>query len=277
MTTCLLLASCAPVRHFDFNQAKDKSDAYLRVRLSASPEEESVFYWTGSVFSFVPGEASRWLFRMEGYNISKAEKTEKGFHQLGREVVLFRDTAEGKILEKWFNPFLGDSVEVLHIWNDPANFSLPLTVFERKNAGILFERLPDGKLSMYVDSQIKYPSPLPKKEYPENSRSDTYQAMEVFNFFFEKKDLENKRLNAVPTQFSWIRWTDFLPWMRMSDRPGYIVFSARGSRLEGGFEALPDELKNYVLAHDPIFQSAPDTLFRPNMNSWRYFKKISNN
>jgi hypothetical protein len=48
-----------------------------------------------------------------------------------------------------------------------------------------------------------YTSPLPRKEYPEYSQSDTYQAAEFFQFFVDKDDLDRKL--SIPADISWTR------------------------------------------------------------------------
>jgi len=60
----------------------------------------------------------------------------------------------------------------------------------------------------------------------------------------------------------------------MGDRKGNLVFACRGSKLEGGFAALPAQIRDYVMEKDPRFASAPDEYTEPNETSWTYFKKL---
>lgn len=279
---CILLAGIVAVftncgttsKRYDFTVGEDKLDAYVKVRLSQKEGEEVVTYWTGTAYAFVPQKKTERLFDFEGYNIAKAVKSEEGYDQLAREVLLFKNHTTGEIIESWYNPFLEDTVEVIHIWNDPANFHLPLRLFSNGQMPIHFIPLDDNRIAMFVDAWLIFSSPLPRKDFPEYSRSDLYQAGEIFNFFIRCKDLQNSRLHSIPVEFSWVRISDFLPWMRMGDREGYIIFSGRGHKLKGGFQALPIHIREYVLRKFPAFAKAPDTFTSPNMSSWRYFKKI---
>jgi hypothetical protein len=158
---------------------------------------------------------------------------------------------------------------VLSVWNDPVNSKM-----SAKDFFIDYTRLGAGRVCMYLDLPLLYPSPLKKKDWPENSRSDLYQATELFQFFFTEADAANPQKKNINSDISWTRVCDFLPWMKMGDKPGYLMFQGRGYKVAGGWNNLPKKLKDYVLANNPIYQHAPDTYATPNMTSWKYFKKI---
>lgn len=268
------LASCkTPNRHFDFSKGQDKLDAYVKIRLSEDESEDIVFYWSGTVFQFIPDQQTQPIFNIEGYTISRSKKTDPGYDQLAREVMVFKDPATGEILKTWYNPAIEDSVEVFHVFNDPVNFQLTLERFESERSLIKFESLGNGRGCMSADVWLCYPSVLTKDEYPENTRSNFYNRGELFSFFYDEKELQNPRLNSTPATFSWSSIGDYLPWMRMADRPGHLVYMARGAKLEGGFNAIPSTLKHYILRSRPEFAEAPDFFSSPNENSWSNWKK----
>jgi hypothetical protein len=184
-------------------------------------------------------------------------------------MLVYEDPKTGEILNNWYNPFTKDSVEVLHVWNDPVNSQNNAT-----NFFIPYMRLSNGRLCFYIDVPLFYPSPLSKKEWPANSRSDMYQAAELFQFFVSEKDIQNKKLLSVPFDLAWNRFSDFLPWMYMADSPGYLMYSSRGNKLKGGWKELPQKIKDFVLKTAPEYQHAPATYESPNMTSWKWFKKI---
>jgi len=258
----------------DLANPADNMTAYIKMRGSLDSSEEVVYYWKGLIYSFIPGERSLPLFEMEAYNIAKTRPVEGGYEMLTREVALYRDLKTGEYLQKWYNPFIKDSVEVIHVWNDPVNQSF-LLKSPRGDWGIPFMDQGNGRVAMFSDIFLLYPSPLPKAQYPENSRSDQYQAAELFQFFMNKADLDDPKKKSVYNEVGWTRLSDFLPWMRMADRPGYLVYQCRGYKIMGGaFDKLPEKLKTYVLGHHPEYATAPKVFTSPNMTSWRYFKKI---
>jgi hypothetical protein len=270
----LLMALCAVVpsifsQNLDLNKSEDLLTAYVKIRGSLDPKEETVVYDEGIIYSVVPNQPIKPLFKFQMYNIGRFEKTDSGYQLITREMLAYQDLKTGAILNKWYNPIIKDSVEVFHVWNDPVNsrnyakdFYLPMM------------KLSNNRLCLYIDVPLFYPSPLKKADWPQNSRSDMYQAAELFQFFVSEKDIQNKKLKSVPFDIAWNRFSDFLPWMKMADNPGYLMYSSRGSKLKGGWNELPQNIKDFVLQTAPEYQHAPDKYVTPNMTSWKYFKKV---
>jgi hypothetical protein len=256
----------------DLTDSTVNFDSFMRTRGDLSGEVV-VFYWTGSIYSFVPGQRSSYLFEADGYNISRLQEQENGQMLLSREVFVYRDPETGEILDEWLNPFTGDTVMVVPVWNDPVNSFMP-----RSDGDWQFEMpytlLADGRVSWNLDILLAYPSPLPADSFPEFSASNLYQGAELFHFFVSMEDLENESLTSVPTQISWTRFGQWLPWMRMGDRPGYLIYHCAGYKLPGGFDSLPDDLKQLVLETNPEFADAPSERETPNETSWTYFRHL---
>lgn len=269
-----LFASCASTnRHFDLTDNQDRLDAYVKIRLSLDEHEEVVYHWSGTVYQFVTGEPTFPLFNIEGYSIGRAKKTNKGYYQLTREVMVFRDLETDTMLIQWLNPTTNEHVEVFQVMNDPVNFHLQKESFATKGSLINFKPLAYGQSCMFADIWLLYPSVLTVEDYPENTRSNLYQRGEMFRFFYEDKSLENTKLNSIPASLSWTSIGDYLPWMRMGDRPGHLVYVAQGSKLDGGFEAIPSTLKHYIRRSRPEFAEAPTFFTSPNGHSWKSFKE----
>jgi hypothetical protein len=256
----------------DLTDSTVNFDSFMRTRGDLSGEVV-VFYWTGSIYSFVPGQRSSYLFEADGYSISRLQEQENGQMLLSREVFVYRDPETGEILDEWLNPFTGDTVMVVPVWNDPVNSFMP-----RSDGDWQFEMpytlLADGRVSWNLDILLAYPSPLPADSFPEFSASNLYQGAELFHFFVSMEDLENESLTSVPTQISWTRFGQWLPWMRMGDRPGYLIYHCAGYKLPGGFDSLPDDLKQLVLETNPEFADAPSEWESPNETSWTYFRHL---
>jgi hypothetical protein len=278
---CALLAACSTAKkpgstsakgpRLDLDKPEDNLAAFIKMRATTVENTETVYFWTGSVYSFVPGERTQHLFDMEAYNVSRILKAEGGYDMLTREVAIYRDPKTGKILEKWYNPWRKDTVDVLHVWNDPVNQQLRLKG-RFGSFGVPFTRLGEGRICLNSDIFLLYPSPLKVQDFPENARSDNYQAAELFQFFVDENQLLDPGTQNVYSEVSWTRMSDFLPWMRMGDRPGYLVYQCRGYKMKGyGTGQLPEELRAYVAKKHPEFLSAPAAYSSPNMTSWRYF------
>jgi len=267
---------CLPLlaQDIDLNNAEDYLNAFMRVRGDAKGGE-TLYYWTGSVYSFIPGEKRMELFAFEGFNIAKTIVGEHGFSLLTREAAFFKDYRSGKILETWHNPLTNKDVPVVQIWNDPVNQDMNLDADMLPYVKQIFPSTELGdQLAFHLEIFPFYPNPLPRKEFGEFSQADNYQAAEFFQFFADKADLQNPKLSSVPVTITWNRISPWMPFMRMGDRPGNLLFVCRGRKLEGGFKALPQDIRDYVLKNKPEFASPPMEWSEPNETSWTYFRKL---
>jgi hypothetical protein len=269
LAAVLFTAGTVVGQKLDLNKSEDLLTAYVKVRGSLDSAQETVVYDEGIIYAVLPNQPIKALFKFQMYNIARFVKTDSGYNLITREMLAYEDLKTGQILNKWYNPFMKDSVEVLHVWNDPVN-----SKNIAKGFGLPFTRLANDRICFHIDVPLFYPSPLKKADWPANSRSDMYQAAELFQFFASEKDIHNKKLKSVPFDIAWTRFSDFLPWMKMGDSPGHLMYSSRGSKLKNGWADLPQNIKDFVMATAPEYQHAPTTYMSPNMTSWKYFKKI---
>jgi hypothetical protein len=99
--------------------------------------------------------------------------------------------------------------------------------------------------------------------------------MELFDFFASRADLSDPALSSVPATFTWTRVGQWMPWMQMGQRPGWLVFHARGRKLEGGFDALPERLRRTAVDRAGTdFAHAPTTDRSPNATSWTRYRAL---
>ena len=277
LLTCLVACTAAPTPPpslgLDLDDPADNLTAFVKMRGSLDTTETVVYWWKGLIHSYVPGERSRTLFEMEAYNIGRIRAIEGGYQLLTREVALYKDPETGDILDRWPNPWTGDTVDVIHVWNDPVNQQFML---ESRFGpwGVPYTRLGGNRICINADILLLYPSPLPQAEFPAHSRSDLYQAAELFQFFTDLDDLNDPTQASAYAEVSWSRISDFLPWMTMADRPGHLIYHCRGYKLPGGYDSLPAHIRQYVEAHQPAFTHPPDSLTGRNETSWTYFRRL---
>lgn len=244
-------------------------DALVRTRADTSGADVPV-WWRGDVYAVGPGLDHTHLFGFEGANVGRLVATDDGYDFLAREVAYYLDPRSREVLDEWDNPFTGERVAVAHVTNDPVNqrwatqtrwgpFRLPTTD--------LGERV-----CFNLDIPLAYPSPLSVAEFPESSADDTYRALELFQFFAAKADLADASLTSVPCELSWSRVSPWLPWMRMGQRPGGLVFHTRGAKL-GSWDEVPAEFAAQVARRHPEYATAPGAWSEPNETSWTWFRR----
>lgn len=266
--------ACAPQRApgaLELESAEDRYDAFLRMRCAGAqhPEAQAVWWWTGDVHAFRHGARGQRLFGMECFSVSRALPVEGGHDLLHREFGLYLDAESRAPLSRWRNPLNGREVEVLLLANDPVNGRM------RRSGPRAFDvsfTQSGAEVWANLDILLRYPSPLPRAQYPLNSQSDTYEAAELFQFHARREDLANSGLPSAPCEVYWTRVGPWLPWMEMADRPGQLIYHCRGRKLPN-VAALPAGLRRAAEDGYAQFLSAPESFEAPNETSWTKFKK----
>ncbi len=241
---------------------------------------EAVWHFSGNIYSRVPGERDKLLFRGDGYNVRRCVAVEDpkrgtGYRLISREIWFYLDPQTGEVVNQWTNPWTDEKVDVMQIHNDPVNSgpTFPVTA-DGKPYSIPTLRIEGPYVFMPFEAPLFYSNPL-GGDYQEYT-GNMYHAMEIFDFAGTKDDiLDASKPTAYPV-ISWVRISSWMPWMKMGGRPGQMVFNAMGRKLPGGFEELPDMLKTEVRTNYPIYENAPpadDT--RRNETTWTKFKMLT--
>lgn len=271
-----LAAIPAAARILDPAKPDDAVEIMKRAQCGASDATSAVYYWSGRVYSRVEGEPDRLLFAGEGMNIRQCvtvtdPKRGKGYRQVSREVMIFTDAKTGEIIHDWTNPWTKETVEVMHIANDPVNVPamFPLSA-DGTPVRFGYKRIGQW-LAMPIEVPLFYHNVL-AGDY-QDYVGGKYHAMEIFDFIASADDILDTRKTKVQPSVSWVRISDWMPWMKMRGRQGQLVFNAVGTKLDG-FDALPKALKDEIAVRYPSYSAPPPTDdSRPNETTWTVFKK----
>ena len=230
------------------------------------------------MYSRIPGEKDRHIFDVVGINTRQCERHKdpvrgEGYRSVSREIMVYLDPATGEIIDKWKNPWTGETVEVIHVANDPVNMRAPS-----------FARDADGKparvtLRQYGDLLVS------SREVPlfyENPLAGAYQdyiggkyhAMEIFNTFYTAADFTAPKGPRIgPSRISWQRISGLLPWMRMGDRPGVMIFNATGFSTFDRAQISPKLMQILQTRYPEYLTPPPLGDARPNATTWTITKK----
>lgn len=242
---------------------------YIRVRCSLDGEDEVFFEFNGTVFAEVPGEEQKQLFNVVALNVGRCLKQADGSYMLTtRELLYYLDPDTNEKINRWTNPWTNETVVVGHCANDPVQIPL----FPEYPALPNFE--DESTVMWQADIPLFYPNELAgNKSYAPYSPWEMYQATEHFHFEVKKSYLKDKSLRTMPeVHFAWFRTSQMLPWMKMGNLPGMLIFSSYGAKMPRSHLAplLQKELKERI----PLFANAPQCVLEtPNDTSWSYFKK----
>lgn len=269
------LALPARAQKLDLSSPDDNVKAFRKIQASLVDGKPVVFWFQGNVYSRVPGEVDRHLFTYQAMNIRAAHTVrdpEKGygFRLVSREVLFYMDPKTREVLKTWKNPWTGQEVEVFHIANDPVNRA-PMFAKGAQGPYTLGATFREGTGIYSAEVPLFYPSPLGGDYQP--FVGGTYQAIELFNFFFPEAELLSPGDEVASATVSWCRVSQWLPWMEMGARVGQLIFNGAGRRVPG-YDALPEVVRREIEAGYPEYKTPPSADdARPNETSWTYFKK----
>lgn len=272
----VLAAAPAGARTLDPAKPEDAVEIMKRAQCGAKDGTPAVYHWSGRVYSRVEGEPDRLLFTGEGMNIRQCmtvsdPKRGTGYRQVSREIMLFTDPQSGEIVRNWRNPWTGEAVAVMQIANDPVNVP-PLFPYGKDGAPFKFGYKRMGQwLAMPLEVPLFYHNVL-AGDY-QDYVGGKYHAMEIFDFVARADEILDTRNATAHPSVSWVRISDWMPWMKMRGRQGQLVFNAVGTKLDS-FDALPAVLKDEIAANYPAYTAAPPTDdARPNETTWTAFRK----
>ena len=279
MAAVATVAMPSQARTLDPSVPEDAFEISKRFQCGTEDGAEAVWHFEGNIYSRVRGEPDRLLFKGDGFNVRRCVEVNdpergKGYRLISREVWFYLDPATGEVVNRWTNPWTDETVDVMHIHNDPVNGrpSFPNNA-DGSSYSIPSLRVEGGYVFMPFEVPLFYTNPL-AGDYQDYA-GNKYHAMEIFNFMGTADDvLDGSKPTAYPI-IAWTRISDWMPWMKMRGRQGQMVFNATGRKLPGGFEELPEMIKDEVRTNFPIYEHAPpsdDT--RRNETTWTKFKKL---
>ena len=223
---------------------------WIKTRASLDAKESNFLSWTGNIYSFIPGEKRQLLFKIVGMSVSRCITTGEGSWDFtSRELTYYLNPETKEILHKWENPWTQETVTVMHVANSPV---------QGKFKGQLPVQLDGEKTNFVFDIFPNYPNPLAENpEFADYCPGGIYQAAELFKISVPTADLENSQLNSVTQlSISWDRIGQWLPWMKMGEHPGYLIYSATGNKVSGLTELHPI-LQQEINTRVPLYKAAP--------------------
>ncbi|MBO3461257.1 DUF1838 domain-containing protein [Aetokthonos hydrillicola Thurmond2011] len=239
---------------------------WVKTRSSLDPTQSTFLTWTGSIYAFIPGEKKKILFKILGMSVSRCILVkEDEWDFTSRELTYYLDPNTGQILHRWENPWIGETVPVMHVANNPVQGH-----FKGK-----FPAPVEGERTTFVfDIFPTYPNPLAEDpKFAQYSPQPIYQAAELFKLTVPTADLLNPEVLSVSQlQLTWDRIGSWLPWMKMGSTQGHLIYSAYGCKVNG-FSELPQLFQDEINNRIPLYRNAPESLLDlEDMTSWLYFQ-----
>jgi hypothetical protein len=251
--------------------------ANRKIQCSTEDNRPIYYYWNGKAFSRRMGEADQVLFHVDGMNVRMCatvedDKRGTGYRLVSREILLYTDPKTGEPLVTWDNPWTGQTVNVLHVENDPVNGRSSFPYAEDGSpSSRWFGQEMMGKWWSTITVPLFYHNVL-QGDY-QKQVGGVYHATEMFNYSGDMENLISKETQTANVHVGWVRQSDWLPWMEMQGREGIIYFHTAGMKV-AGYDSISDVMKKYIEEKAPIYRLPPPADDdRENETSWTYYKK----
>lgn len=245
----------------------------LQADLSGAPVMSGL---AGQAWGWVPNDKNYLLFNTYGIGCSRLEFSpqENGFRLYHREVLYYLDPKSGEVLQTWQNPMTGQTVEVLHIMNDPVNRLYPLS--GGRFAPPYPHTVVGDDLVFQLDVLRAEPMPMPRAQYPLHAQQDVYQSGELWAIQGRVSEINDPKVTSASCHTAWARIGMWLPFMEMGNRPGQMVYHSQSFKLKNGAAGLPPKIREYTEKNHPKYLEAPQEWLglTQNENTWTYSKKV---
>lgn len=261
---------------FDPNSREEAMQLFQRMNCGQNGTGTVYLYTKGRAYGHVDGVRDSLLFNVEVLNVRQCGPLpptvkDGGFRLTSREVLLYRDAKTNEVLNTWLNPYTGQTVEVLHVDNDPVNGNYTTSLVMGGGVPLTIHTSDDVVIYTY-EGNLFYENPLAGAY--QKYVGGMYHAMEMANLYVRAKDLKALSAKAnLPMHLSWSRMSNWLPWMEMGGRDGYFYVHTAGEKY-ASYDDVPKSIRAVVDEKYPKYRTAPpldDT--RPNETSWTFFKK----
>lgn len=252
-----------------------------RAKMTCGTTEQGIVrygMWEGRLYSRTPGERDRHIFDVLGINTRQCAQLRDpqrgpGFRSVSREIMVYLDPATDDLIDQWKNPWTGETVKVIHVANDPVNMRQPVFAIDEGGKPARVElRQYGATLVSSSEVPLFYTNPL-TGEY-QDYVGGKYHAMEIFNTLYAAEDfIGSTRPRTGESKIVWQRVSGWLPWMRMGDRPGLMIFNATGfSTFER--KKIPPRLMQVLTTRYPEYLTPPPLDdARANETTWTVTKK----
>lgn len=269
----VLFAGGAVAQELDPSKTEDALTISRKIACSTVDGEPVTFWWFGKAFTRRQGERDRHVFDVEGMNVRTCETSpDGGFNLVSRELLFYKDKKTGKVLKTWDNPWTGETVDVLHVANDPVNAKYRPK--GRDGGDFKWSGFIKGDTWWQTVTVPLYYNNVLASEY-QKEVGPFYHATEMFNFLGDVDSLLSPDTTTAQAKVGWVRMSDWLPWMEMSGREGVIYMHTAGRKLDS-WDDLSDTIKDEIKKHYPEYASPPPTDDdRPNVTSWSYYDQVA--
>ncbi len=237
------------------NNPDDNANNYLRLIGSLTPR--TLYSWfSGHLWGIVPGEAPKALTTLQGLAKSNWDVDGELLTKQSFDLGFFGDLENGELLQTWTNPYTNEKVKPFPFMYGGG----PKTSYgpNGKLQGDKVEAYPNTWVrsgnQVWLDEygSFQFKNPLQPEEWPHSSAGEELLFGSSTTYSANADELFDKEATTCGNTFFWTAINSWEPWMRMGQRPGFVMWRATGRKIFDVAE-IPDAIKAYVAKVQPNY------------------------
>lgn len=256
----------------DLDLGTGEGNARLMARIAGNtdPAATKHGWYRGRIMGVAPGGAVRDLLGVMGMSSQRLEPLEDrpGWSLLQKEVGFFFDLATGEIVDKWANPYTGETVEVMHIANPSVSRDIEPVVRdsgfyddpEKAKAVETPYLLPWQRAGdrLFVEQHMHFwaKNPLDPAIWQRESSGEMLQVSDMISYNVRYSDAANPELTSLENWGSWVHVRPWQPWMLMGTAPGHCLYNCFTGSADV-LDDIPEDIVAATRARFPEFLQAP--------------------
>lgn len=265
--------------NLDLDKPLDNVTAYMKMR-ATTETGEAYFWYAGTLDLCAVDEPMRALV---GYQTLMRRTVERRgpaeWLMSDREATVYCDPASGAPIGTLKNPLTGETVDVLNFLEGPVNFLYtemePRIIGSRdvlKKEGKPFHypwRIEGNDLWMSKSGYITTHTFLDPAKYPKASAGPNLYVSHTSVLNSKLDDVADPDVANADAYYSYTATSSWLPWLRMGQRPGFVVWRSNGRKIPSLDAAPPEMLANIQRVHPALFEAAPWKDYRSVFHMYR--------
>ncbi|MDX2143401.1 MAG: DUF1838 family protein [Rhodospirillaceae bacterium] len=228
-------------------------------KLTGNSAGGAVLRWhTGIINAVQPGEKPVPLVGYEGLEKELWASTKEGgpdgsFTTTYFDIGYFTDLATGERLRRWTNPITKETLPTMPFRSGRFAAALkpgaPPRAWQRRGDDVWVTNRP----------VVGFPALLKPELYPAESAGPFQFFSVVRTDRGRLSEVSDPKVTSAPLSWSYTLTTIWLPWMRMGQRPGAVVWAGNGGKYAAPGD-VPEKFRAFLAEEQPDYLSADEPL-----------------
>ena len=270
--------------YLDLRTGRGNQLAYARIQGNLDFGKQKYYWFKGQVMANRPGERIEDILGAQGFGVIRLKQRDDGvIERMCRQIGLFTDLRSGEVLPEWRNPYIDETVKVVHVAMDPVHFLIEEFFPAPPDYGTKDKDPPPRVpfvlpwfqhgdwLEMQLNLHMAYPNPLQPDQWPRESSGPMALASEMFTHHVRAEDMQNPEITSLDYRGSWSRVTPWLPWMLMGQAPGHCSYNAFMGPCQHPGDVLSRSVVDYAEAHYERYFEAPTAIEGQSLSDLQHY------